>query len=485
MTALLLHGLADLLTVSHADRAQLHFHVEAGLELTDQHIHLHIAGAGEDHLMGLGVVDHGEGGVLLIETVQALSHLIVLAAGLGGDGHRVAGLSEGDALQRHDLTAVAQGIAGLDLIHLGDGADIAAHQLLDLGGLLAPHGIQAAQLLVVAGAGIDHGHIRRDAAGEDLHEGVLAVLVRNGLEHESRGHTTGGHHEFLGGAVSQSGLMIVALLGRGQQLHDVVQQHQGAHISHGAAAQHGEHAQLTDALTEALSHFSVGEVLAVEEALHEFLAGLRHGFLQRIIELVDDGHLILRQLDLHTLAVLHLIGALIQDVHEAGDFLVFVQRRHHNGSDLVAEALTERIKGGVIVAVILVDLGDIDKAGHIPLFAILPRLLNAHGHTVLSGGHDDGGVGGPEGLHHFAGKIECARSIQHVDAAALIVDRRHSGGQRDLTLDLFGIIITNGIAVRDSAHTIDGAGHKQQALCQRSLTAAAVTQQADVTDVLY
>ena len=88
-------------------------------------------------------------------------------------------------------------------------------------------------------------------------------------------------------------------------------------------------------------------------------------------------------------------------------------------------------------------------------------------------------------FHHFAGKVECARSIQHVDAAALIVDRRHSGGQRDVTLDLFGIIITNGIAVRDSAHTVDGAGHKQQALCQRSLTAAAVTQQADVTDVLY
>ena len=85
--------------------------------------------------------------------------------------------------------------------------------------------------------------------------------------------------------------MIVALLGRGQQLHDVVQQHQGAHISHGAAAQHGEHAQLTDALTEALSHLGVGEVLAVEEALHEFLAGLRHGFLQRIVELVDDATL--------------------------------------------------------------------------------------------------------------------------------------------------------------------------------------------------
>ena len=52
------------------------------------------------------------------------------------------------ALQGDDLAGVAQGIAGLDLLHLADGADIAAGQLLDLHGLLAPHGVQAAQLLV-------------------------------------------------------------------------------------------------------------------------------------------------------------------------------------------------------------------------------------------------------------------------------------------------------------------------------------------------
>ena len=242
MAALLLHGLADLLAVSHADGAQRHFHVEPALQLAHQHIHLHITGAGEYHLVGLGVVDHGEGGILLIETGEALRHLVVLPAGLGRNGHGIAGFCKGDALQRHDLTAVAQGIAGLDLLHLADGADIAAHQFLDLNGLLAPHGVQAAQLLVVTGTGVDQRHIRRNGAGEHLHEGVLAVLIGNGLEHKGRGNAAGRDHELLCGAVRQSGLVVVALLRRGQQLHDVVQQHQRTHACHGAAAQHRENA---------------------------------------------------------------------------------------------------------------------------------------------------------------------------------------------------------------------------------------------------
>ena len=66
--------------------------------------------------MGLGVVGDREGGVLLVHPAQALGDLILLAPGLGHDGHRVARLSEGDILQSHDLTGVAQRIAGLDLL---------------------------------------------------------------------------------------------------------------------------------------------------------------------------------------------------------------------------------------------------------------------------------------------------------------------------------------------------------------------------------
>lgn len=77
------------------------------------------------------------------------------------------------------------------------------------------------------------------------------------------------------------------------------------------------------------------------------------------------------------------------------------------------------------------------------------------------------------------------RSIQYVDAAALVIDGRHSRGQRDLTFDFFRIIIAHGISVSDPALTLNRAGNEQQILCQRGLTAAAVTQQADIADVLY
>ena len=485
VTALLLDHLADLLTVRHTDGSQLRLHVEAALELADKHIHLHVAGTGEHHLVGLGVIGHGEGGIFLVQTGKALGDLVLLAAGLGHDGHGVAGLSEGDALEGHDLTGVAQSIAGLDLIHLGDGADVAAGELLDLGGLLAAHHIQAAQLLAGAGAGVDHGEIRRDGAGEHLHEGVLAVLIGHGLKDERGGHAAGRDNELLGLAVGTGGLVIVALHGVGQQIHDVVHEHEGAHAVDGGAAQHGEQAQLPDALAQALDHLGVGEVLAAEELIHELLAGLGHGLLEGVVELGDDVHLVLGHLDLHALEVLHLVGALVQHVDQAGDMLVLIPDGHHQGSDLLAEALTQGLEGGVVIAVVLIGLGDIQEAGHIALFAVLPRLLQANGHAVLGRADNDGGVGGTQCLHHLTGKVKCTRGIQHIDAAALVLQGRHGGGKGNLTLDLLGVVIAHGISVGHTAHAVDGAGYIQQALRQGGLTVSAVTQQTDVADVLY
>ena len=83
VAALLGDGLADLLAVGHPGLLQLHVHAEAGLELGHQHIGLDVAGGGEHHLVGLCVVDHGEGGILLVEAGQTGGDLVVLTAGLG------------------------------------------------------------------------------------------------------------------------------------------------------------------------------------------------------------------------------------------------------------------------------------------------------------------------------------------------------------------------------------------------------------------
>ena len=484
VAALLLHGLADLLTIGYTGGLQLGLHVEAALQLGHQHIHLDIAGGIEDHLVGLGVVHHGEGGVLLVQAVQALGHLVVLALGLGGDGHGIAGLGEGDLLQGHDLAGVAQGVAGADLLHLADGADVAHAQLVGLGGLFAPHDVNAAQLFGLAGGGVDQAHVGLNDAGEDLHIGILAILVGHGLKDEGGGHAAGGDHEFLGLAILTGGLVIVALHGGGQQFGDVVQQHQGAHGVHGGAAQHGEQAQLPHALAQALDHLGIGEVLSGEELVHKGLAGLGHGLLQGIVELGDHVLLALGDLDLLPLAVPHLIGALVHHVDDADDLLVLVPDGHDHGGDLVAILGAQGVEGGVIVGVLLVGLGDIDKAGHVPLLTVFPRLLQAHGDAVLGGADDDGGIGGPQGLHHLAGEVEGARGIQHIDLTALELQGSHRHGDGDLTLDLLGIIITNRISVRSLAHAVDGAGHIKQTLCQSGLAASTVAQQTDIANVL-
>ena len=94
MTALLGDCLADLFTVGHVRRVEHDLDAEAALELAHQHVDLNVARAGDDHLVGLGVVDDAERRVFLVQAVEALGHLILLAAGLGRDGHAVAGLIE-------------------------------------------------------------------------------------------------------------------------------------------------------------------------------------------------------------------------------------------------------------------------------------------------------------------------------------------------------------------------------------------------------
>ena len=199
----------------------------------------------------------------------------------------------------------------------------------------------------------------------------------------------------------------------------------------------------------------------------------------------DDGGFILRHLDLHPLEILHFEGTLIEHVDDAGDFLVLVPDGHYDGGDLLAETLPQRIEGGVVVAVFLVGLGDIDKARHVPLLAVFPDFFKPHGNAVLGGADDDGGVSGPQGLHHLAGKIKGARGVQQVDLAALVLQGGHGGGNRNLPADLLGVIVADGVAVSAGTHALEGTGHEQQALGQGGLAAAAVAQKADVADVLH
>ena len=70
---------------------------------------------------------------------------------------------------------------------------------------------------------------------------------------------------------------------------------------------------------------------------------------------------------------------------------------------------------------------------------------------------------------------------EQVDLVVVVLQRNYGGGNGNITAGLFGVEVSDGIAVCVLAHTDDGAGHIKQALSQGGLTAAAVAQQTDVT----
>ncbi len=276
--------------------------------------------------------------------------------------------------------------------------------------------------------------------------------------------------------------MVVALGGVGQQVDDVIHQHQAAKTGDAGAAEHGEQTQFLHALVQAVQHFPIGEVVTFKEPVHEGLVGLGNGFLQSVVELFNYSELVVGNGDLHSLELLHLVGPLIEHIDDASDLLGAVPDGHHNRGNLVAVLFPEGLKGGVVVGVVLVHLGDVDESGHIPLLAVFPGLLKAYGDAVLGGAHQNSGISGPEGLHNSAGEVKSAGGVQHVNLHIFVFQRHHGGGDGDVTLDLLGIVIANGVAVGILADPVNGTGHVKQTFGKGGLTAAAMTQQTDIAD---
>ena len=428
--------------------------------------------------MGLGVVGDVEGGVLLVQLVEAGAHLLHFLLDLGGDGPLIAGGRVGHGGEDHHVLGVAQGVAGLDLVHLADGADVAAADLLDLLALLALHGVQAAQLLGAVGGGVIEGHIAGDLAADDLDHGVLAVLVGDGLEHDGGGGAVGivGHLDVvilivLGGDGGHIG-------GHGHQVHDGLHQHLHAHAGDGAAAQHGADAAVAHADLQALGHILGGQLHGLEELLHQLLVGAGGGLhqlgtegLHLVGHLVGDGAL-----------ALGVIGLVVQQVHHGGDGLVIVDDGGHDGGDGGAELGVDGVEAGLIVGVGLLHAVDEDHAGL--LAQHLPGALHAHAEAVLGGAHDDGALGAAQGGDSLAGEVEVAGGVHQIDFDVLIFDGGEGQGNRNLALDLLGVVVADGVAVSGAAQAVGALGHVQHLLGKRGLAGAAVAQQRDIANVI-
>jgi hypothetical protein len=100
------------------------------------------AQAVDDHFVGLAVGVPAEGGVFLGHLRQHAGDLLLVAAGIGGDGQAVHRRGEVQRLEMHavERMVVVQDVAGVDFFDLGDGADVAGDDLRGLRGVPCPGG---------------------------------------------------------------------------------------------------------------------------------------------------------------------------------------------------------------------------------------------------------------------------------------------------------------------------------------------------------
>ena len=170
-------------------------------------------------------------------------------------------------------------------------------------------------------------------------------------------------------------------------------------------------------------------------------------------------------------------------MHQVDDAGAVAHRCGH-GADGAAVLFLQGGENAGEIAVILIGLGDIEHAGHVGVLEVFPAALGADGDAVFRGAEDHAGLDGAQSAHHVTRKVEKARAVEHVDLAAAEVDRRDAGRDRDLALDLFGIVVTDGVAVGGLALTVDRTSHVQHALGERGLAAAAMAEQAHIADIL-
>ena len=174
---------ADRLLVGDARRVQLDLGAEAALHPLDDHLDVDLGQPGDDLLAGLRVAVHVEGRVLLAQPPHRRGGLLLVALRLRlvGEGHhrrRQVERREGDR-----LLALAEHVAGLGLLQLGDRADVAGAELVDGCQLVAERPAELADPLLLVPGDVDDLGVGAQRAPVDAEEvDPPRVGVGEGLE---------------------------------------------------------------------------------------------------------------------------------------------------------------------------------------------------------------------------------------------------------------------------------------------------------------
>ena len=129
---------------------------------------------------------------------------------------------------------------------------------------------------------------------------------------------------------------------------------------------------------------------------------------------------------------------------------------------------------------IVIHVGHEDQTGKAVSLTQLPCLFRSHLYTGFAVHHDDRGICYADRFLYLTHEIKEARSIQQIDldrpVLARILQRDKRGGDGELPLDLFLIVIADRIAIGHFPHPLGDPGKQCHRFCHGRLTCTAVSQ---------
>ena len=473
---------ADRLLVGHARRLERDVGAEPGVEPIDDHFDVHLGQPGDDLLPGLRIAMQVDRRVLLLQAAQRREDLVLVALVLRLDreGHHRGRKLDARHLDR--LVAGRQPVARARLAQLGDRADVAGAELVGVLGLLAAEQDQLPDAFLDVRPGVQHLAVGpQDPLVDPKQVDAPGERIGPRLEHVREQLAILAGHE-----LDVARLQRAVLDRRGEILHDRVQQAVGAEVARGDTAHHREDVPVIGALLEGVDDLGVGDVLALQIALHQRLGHLGHLVHQLLAVLLRLCGELLRDRDLAGVAspVAVVLERLhVDEVDDAPD-LVLAADRDLGGHDVLAEGGLQLLQRAEEVGPLAVEHVHEHQPRQVELGGARPQArradLDAH-HRVDDEHGRLADPQGPEGVGHEA---RLTGGVDEVDLAVLPPEGAERGRDRHLARLLVGVGIGHGATLDDRSETVDHAGLEQERLVQGRLAGAAMADQSDVADTV-
>jgi len=249
----------------------------------------------------------------------------------------------------------------------------------------------------------------------------------------------------------------------------------------GIHAEYGINATCHKPLANALTHFILGERLALEEFLHQRVVVLRRGFDKGLVKFHRLVHLIGRNILTFRLAAIGTPREFFHDEHindavELRTGFHGILHLHAFGTIDFAHGVDNIIK----VALVGIQLVDEEYNGFSKFLGIAEVVLRAHLGTVLAVDQNHGLIGHVERRDGSTNKIIRPRTVDNIQFLVVPLHMKHCREDRIAILELYGEIVAHRVLGPDRPATLDDTCLKKHTLGKSGLAATRTAKQCDV-----